>query len=54
MVDTGEQVVAVIGAERLEGVLTLNAPRALSGGRRLLTGGASLDEARTWADTALA
>ncbi len=54
VIDTGEQVVAVIGAERLEGVLTLNAPRALSGGRRLLTGGASLDEARTWADTALA
>jgi 3-phenylpropionate/trans-cinnamate dioxygenase ferredoxin reductase subunit len=49
-----DRLVAVFGRDRLEGVLTLSAPRALALGRRLLVAGADIADARTWADGVLA
>jgi 3-phenylpropionate/trans-cinnamate dioxygenase ferredoxin reductase subunit len=48
------KAVAVFGRERLEGVLTVSAPRALALGRRHLMSGATYGEASEWAENALA
>ena len=50
----GRRAVAVVGRERLEGVLAISVPRAVGVGRRLLAAGTTMPEARAWADTVLA
>jgi NADPH-dependent 2,4-dienoyl-CoA reductase/sulfur reductase-like enzyme len=52
IVQRGARAVAVFGSERLEGVLTVSAPRVLALGRRQLMRCVDLAAAREWAEQA--
>lgn len=53
IVERGRKAVVVFGHDRLEGVLSISAPRALALGRRLLVQGSGYEDAVAWAEEVL-